>query len=147
MFCVVCKKVVTYVCHRCRQSHCDDHDCPIGSSRDDMAIVPILAQVDDGSGDGSGESVDTEEIHHEDPVVEAQAEEDRNRYRTGSVAAILLAAWIAYATWSERRNEGLGFQRMQALKAIELPDLNKSFDRLFERTFAIAVIPPGFALL
>ena len=119
MFCVVCKKVVTELCDRCRQYHCDDHDCPIGSSRDDMAIVPLLAQVDDNSSDGAGESVNTEEVHHEDPVVEAQAEENRSDYRTGAIAAALLATWIAYSTWSERRSEGLGFQRMQALKAID----------------------------
>ena len=63
--------------------------------------------------------------------------------RRGSHIMLLLVKRRVYSVAMLARH----MLQVQALTAIELPDLDKLFDRLFERTFAIAVIPPGFALL
>jgi hypothetical protein len=122
--CVVCKKITFNICPECIEYHCEVHDCPIWRRRDQQAIIPVLAWWRTRSGDGlagggSVEEVVTEAIHHEDPRQEEQEEEHQNQYLNGAVAGLLLAAWIAYATWSERRSSGLGHERVQALKALD----------------------------
>lgn len=115
--CVICMLPTPDVCDRCKERHCDEHPCRLNAGPNDLAIIPIVAVTDeDTSSSEPSETVSTEETIQQDAP---EVEEKKTDYRTGAVAAFMLAAWIAYATWSERTSEGLGHKRMQALRSID----------------------------